>query len=376
MWARDALMRSTTVSAMTHADTTPRGARASEYHQAIAPTTDGFTEIHERIVYVVVLVACVALQVFIATAGTWRLDFGDGLAYTSDRSAQLADGFAHGHLHLMTDPPPELAQLADPYNYEEIARARILVVFDASYFNGRYYLYWGPAPAVLLTLPVRLGLLPATMPDSILLVVFAAWSTVALAAVIWHLRTLYGSGLPFWLPLSALVAGSLAAPWLFMLGRPAVYEVAIFGAQAFLISGLWLALRAADRRGPPILSYALASTAWAGAVGTRATLIPCVVFLALAFAYCELRRGGGGAAIKRGAAVLVPLAAGGLSLALYNQVRFGAWWETGQRYQLTGSQAAGMATVPLWESSISASVVLANLANYLLRPFQRMSRSS
>ena len=62
----------------------------------------------------------------------------------------LVRGFRKGHLYLDRAPAPELAALKDPYDPAQNDRYRLA---DATYFQGRYYLYFGAAPAVVLLWP-------------------------------------------------------------------------------------------------------------------------------------------------------------------------------------------------------------------------------
>jgi hypothetical protein len=59
----------------------------------------------------------------------------------------LAEGFARGHTYLSVDPDPELLALRDPYDSNANTGHKL---WDASLYRGKYYLYFGPAPAVLM----------------------------------------------------------------------------------------------------------------------------------------------------------------------------------------------------------------------------------
>jgi hypothetical protein len=61
------------------------------------------------------------------------------------RSAR-AGGSAHS-------PAPEISALPDPYDSVANGPYRL---HDASFYKGRYYLYFGPVPAVVLFLPFSL----------------------------------------------------------------------------------------------------------------------------------------------------------------------------------------------------------------------------
>jgi hypothetical protein len=64
----------------------------------------------------------------------------------------LAEGFVHGHTYLPLQPAPQLLALKDPYDPAANAPYRL---WDATLYNGRYYLYFGPAPLILF-LPWRI----------------------------------------------------------------------------------------------------------------------------------------------------------------------------------------------------------------------------
>ncbi|MGD1021001.1 MAG: hypothetical protein ABSA12_16970 [Verrucomicrobiia bacterium] len=62
----------------------------------------------------------------------------------------LVQGFRAGQLNLKKEVPPGFAQLADPYDPAANAPYWLL---DLSYYKGKFYLYFGVTPAVLLFWP-------------------------------------------------------------------------------------------------------------------------------------------------------------------------------------------------------------------------------
>ena len=72
-----------------------------------------------------------------------------GYNYYSDLARSIVEYqkvYLHGPYH------PELSQEDNPYSQEALDRK--IIIQDASYFNGKYYLYWGPLPLVLY-IPVK-----------------------------------------------------------------------------------------------------------------------------------------------------------------------------------------------------------------------------
>src|ERR1041384_7544964 len=75
----------------------------------------------------------------------WKHDSGDYYAL-------LGRGFASGHLYLPVQPSPQLLAQPDPW---DPAVDFSLKQQDMVLYHGRYYLYFGAAPAVLLFAPWR-----------------------------------------------------------------------------------------------------------------------------------------------------------------------------------------------------------------------------
>src|SRR5687768_6022356 len=66
---------------------------------------------------------------------------------------ELGRAFASGQLHLPVQPSPKLLALPNPW--DPLAHPEYKM-HDLALFNGRYYLYHGAGPAVILFTPWRL----------------------------------------------------------------------------------------------------------------------------------------------------------------------------------------------------------------------------
>ncbi|MFN8533515.1 MAG: hypothetical protein U0556_08210 [Dehalococcoidia bacterium] len=316
--------------------------------------------------------AVLAVQVWIATAGTWSLAIDDlPFVYTTEIYARQAEAFAAGQAHLLLVPPAELARLPDPY--DPAARLPFPVASDLSYYDGKYWLYFGPAPALFILLPQLLTGRPVA--DSVITLVSVLAATAFGAGSIRLLRRAIlpkGGGV---LAGAAIVALGLGTPLLFLLSSPAIHEAATAAGQAFLLAGLFFALLAANLSpgslGPasqrPSL-WALAGLCWALAMASRSALGPAVAALAL-LAGGAIWWAGRAGPVGRSATSLValgaPLAVGVLLLGGYNAARFGSPFEFGHRYQLTSYHLlrdyAGFATV---------GHLAENVGNFFIRPLR------
>src|SRR5688500_18608042 len=136
--------------------------------------------------------------------------------------AALAEGFRQGQLSMAHVPTPSLMEMPNPWDYELRKSNNVPYLWDASYFNGKYYLYFTPLPALLIYMPVRLlyGLYPS---DQLAAAVFAAWAF--LFAMLFVRRALATTARHVPLPLWILLIGlGNVVPFIMVFSR--TYEVA------------------------------------------------------------------------------------------------------------------------------------------------------
>ncbi|MBL8215445.1 MAG: hypothetical protein JNK87_32290 [Bryobacterales bacterium] len=236
----------------------------------------------------------------------------------------LARGFVNGHLYLPVAPNPQLLALANPW---DPAVDPALKMHDVALYNGRYYLYYGVAPAVLLFAPYRL-LTGEDLPQNFAAFLFAFAGFLLYAAALFRLLGHCGVR-PGPLPTAMLLLGlGVCQGMPFLLNRVDVYEVAICCGYFCTAAGLYCLLRGLmEPAGPWWL--ATAGLAFGLAVGSR----PHLLFVGLAAAVAvrftsQWRR------------YVLPYMAGymavGLGIATYNYARFANPLEFGLRYHLGG----------------------------------------
>ena len=152
----------------------------------------------------------------------------------------LSDALLAGQLNLLVKPAPELLALKNPYDPAVNAPYRL---HDMSLYHGRYYMPWGPTPALTLFIPFRV--LPGDLPENLAVAIFSfgglVFSTLLFKLL---LRRFFPSNPPWFefVGAAALAFGN-AAP--FILRRPAVYEVAITSGYCFMFAGLYFLCSAA-----------------------------------------------------------------------------------------------------------------------------------
>jgi hypothetical protein len=245
----------------------------------------------------------------------------------------LGRAFAHGRLELPIQPAPQLLAAPNPW---DPAVDESYKMHDMAFFKGRYYLYHGPGPAVLLFTPWLL-ITGHDLPERFALFLLCFGGFVFSCGVL--LRWLALAGANTGIPLLALMLLALgvcqSVPYL--LSRVWVYEVAIAGGY-FCISGamLFLTLGIKSSR----------STYWLSASGVMFGLaVSCRPHLglfgvaALAGLALFLTRPRGVASALSSSELISFAFAFALALAAvaaYNYQRFGDPFEFGLRYLLAG----------------------------------------
>jgi len=283
------------------------------------------------------------LLLVLCAAAAFRIS--NGVApWDADRSnvwhhyEYLAEGFLHGHTYLSIDPSPELLKLKNPFDPAANAPYRL---WDASLYKGRFYLYFGPTP-VLVMLPWRI-LTGHMLPQRLAAAAFAVIGLAALARLLWEVRRRHFPGLSD-LALGGIVFTGFHASWIYVtLRRSGVWDLPIVAAVACAWWSLYFLWKFHDSGGR-VRWAAATGVALALLMGSRVTFVPAAAAIALLLLATVESREGGLARKWRAALVGAALAAaGGLALLAYNRARFGSWTEFGLSYVMFGEDYRGIA---------------------------------
>ncbi len=271
----------------------------------------------------------------------------------------LVRGFRSGHLAMDVPVPPALLALKDPYDPAQNAPYRVL---DASLYHGRYYLYFGVTPALILYAPFNL-LTGHYLGDAQAGFILCAVGFLAGTGLLEGIRRRYYPTAGAIARCAAVLVWGIASLIPLLLRRMGVWEVAVASAFAFYLlyaNCLFQAFHGRRRR----VWLACASLCYGLAIASR----PTYAFGALSLlvpVWAAFRAGSRmrPARWSVAAAAIVPIALVVAGLLAYNGLRFGSPFEFGQRYQLTG----------VYEGRIrhfSPSYVEFNLNAYFLAPAQ------
>jgi hypothetical protein len=311
-------------------------------------------------IVVVLIAACVGYR-WLTTVGTWN-----EWPHTTSYYHLLAEGFRKGKSHLLVAPSEELLNLKDPYDYE--SREKVDFLWDASLFNGKYYIYWGPVPA-LITIMLEV-LFQADVGDQVL-----GWlmSLLMLSMVLIFVRSLWRRSfrhLPQWLFIGTVIVLAFANPLPWLVTRPAVYESAIASGQIFFWGGMTLLIQSRWQAEKKHWKAVCAGILWVLAVGSRATLAVPIILVTSGLIVLDIvnrfrENTSYSGKIAESISLFAPLLIGAVLLAFYNYIRFDSFFELGHRYQLTSINM-----MEGYEKFYSSKNILPNAYNYLFNPFR------
>jgi hypothetical protein len=181
----------------------------------------------------------------------------------------VADAIAHHQTSLLVRPRPELLALPNPYDPVQNVHYR---VHDVSLYKGRYYVYFGVAPVVVLYLPYRF-LMGEVLSDREGAWLFASGAYALACLLLDVLWNRWWPMAPRWLLVFLCVCMGFSNTFPFLLRRPAVYECAIAAGQFFMFLAMYATVRAAFGCKYPRLMAALSGVALAATFGSRPLLV-------------------------------------------------------------------------------------------------------
>lgn len=311
------------------------------------------------------LYAAIAV-IFIAVVYFWyALPAFENPEFKFDYYGRMATAFRHGQVHLIEEPPQSLLSLSDPYDYALRYETGVVneIPIDISLYEGKYYLYWGPAPSLFLMVFNDDQI--SQIKDKYIGYLFACGVLLYLILFILKLWEGYRHDLSVWfIPVFALIFGlSTPAPW--MVKTSGIYEAAIFGGQFFLIGGFYWTYAALHQPGHSRWKLLLGGIHWAFAMGTRLTVWPAIflgavttlVYLVKDYRLITISR-----LIIKPVSFALPLCIALLLLGWYNFARFDSLTEFGLRYQLANTDYRKFST------PFSTSYIRGNLHNYFTYP--------
>lgn len=284
---------------------------------------------------IVALIPAIVLYFYFVTGATGDISVSGGSYYQL-----LGAAFASGQLHLLNQPSPALLALDNPYDPRT---NHGISMHDASLYDGKFFLYWGPFPGVVHAIwRVSFG---APLNEIAVLFVLMVLACIGFWLILIDVRRQSFPTVSNLVVIVLLLQFSLGPTMLFLMSRPSHYhEAPIFGLALLIVSWLFFFrfLRTPGSGRASLWNLALSGTFLGAAVASRAPLVAYAIGPSLLLGYRLVRsiRSGDSSTVQAGCRVATfaaPLAGWCLLLLLYNHARFGSPLEFGLSYVLHGS---------------------------------------
>jgi hypothetical protein len=243
---------------------------------------------------------------------------------TSEYYPLLTDAFLAGQTSLLVQPSAKLLALPDPYNPVANAKFRL---HDASLYHGKYYLYFGPTPALVLFLPYKV-LTGSHLPTRIAVALLCNCGFACSCALFFLLAKREKWDCPQWFASAVVLSLGTVPGVAYLLRRPSFYEVAIGAGYCFVLSGFLLVAYSLGEDSPRTPSLIGAGLCFGLAAGCRPHLALLVILMVVLVAWRTR---------SHKTAVLgfvAPVVLCGVLLAAYNYARFQNPFDFGIQYTL------------------------------------------
>lgn len=254
---------------------------------------------------------------------------------------ELAEALAKGQVYLDQMPSDGLLQAENPYDTIALQAEQISYLMDYTFYEGKYYVYFGIIPELLCFLPYYL-LTGNHLANYQVIYLFYLLFAIGVFGLIRELFVLCKKKIADNPALYFLlsVAVCFLPNYIYILTRPDMYHIPIMSATAFLTLSLFLFLAGSrtEKKGHRIALLLLGAFCGAAVAGCRPQflLYELLIFVVL-WRINGKKKGKYAEKVywEDWASVLIPYLLLGCFIFWYNKARFGSGFDFGATYSLT-----------------------------------------
>lgn len=276
---------------------------------------------------------------------------------------ELAEALADGKVSLAAQPSEELLQAENPYDTIYLQANGIPYQADYAFYEGKYYVYFGIVPELLLYLPCYL-LTGRHLPNYMAVFLFYSGFILAVFALYREVVKQWFVNTPFFLYILACALTVCSGNYLFVIARPDLYDTPIMAANMFTAAGLWLWIKGKYTLHPKHkkIAYLSGSLCMALVAGCRPQML-LFSFLAVPLFWEETvkrRELFGKRNLLETFSICLPYALVAAGIMYYNAIRFGSPFDFGAAYSLTSND--------MTKRTFSLHQALLGVWHYFLKP--------
>lgn len=292
-----------------------------------------------RLITGLVIAACMLLCFAFSRPGEKAYDYSDTPSAT-DPYALTFDAFQKGQVFLDITPDEGLDDLENVYSPDERKESEASVLWDYTYYDGKYYCYFGVTPVLLYYYPFYLlndDKLPAL---SMAITFFSVWSVLFFCLAVLTAIRMFIKRPNLILTLLSLPCVTLCVGIFYMMNYGDKYHLPFVSGLCMLSICLLTGMKACMARRMPVrmILLFLSGASLALTAGARPSLaLSAAVLIPLFIGILVNKRQKPAHRIGQAACFLSPLFLGTAGLMWYNQARFGSVFDFGAAYQLTVS---------------------------------------
>lgn len=299
---------------------------------------DFFDETYSKENYKQSITVFLVMMSFVFLAGYINLSSGN-VKETDYYATDFVDALSNGKVYLEKAPSEELTSLENPYDTtqrdENSLKRGKDYIWDSSYYNGKYYSYFGILPALILMVPYHL-LTGKYMLVHFAILIFSLLTIWSLKELVINIFERYFKNTPFKIMIFSMIILLFGSQILILNGRPKFYELAVISGLFFATAGINFLFMGIKQKDIKYKYIFLSSLFLSLSVACRPTmlftsLIALPVFIKIFIKKFKEKRNIG----KSIASICIPYILIGSLLMYYNYIRFNSIFEFGASYQLT-----------------------------------------
>ncbi len=285
-----------------------------------------------------------AAVILLLMALTWKIVHVNPIAIASPwphhkQYQELAQALSKGQLYLDIEPSEQLLNVRNPYDTIYLQANGIDYRADYAYFDGKYYVYFGVVPELLLYLPCYL-LTGHHFPNYMAVYLFYCGFILTVFALYKEVIRRWFTGTPYAVYLLLSVMTVLCGNYLTIAIRPDLYHAPIMAATMFTVGGLWLWLKGKyEEEGKRAACFLLGSLCMALVAGCRPQML-LFSFLAIPLFWeevMETRKLFSKGSLRDTLCICMPYVVVAVGIMYYNAARFSSPFDFGATYSLTSN---------------------------------------
>ena len=251
---------------------------------------------------------------------------------------KLVSAFAKKQVHLLEEPSEGLLELENPYDFyerNEKLEKNVDYIWDAAFFNGKYYVYFGPLPALMIMLPYHL-ITHEFLTTATLTMIFNMLAVVELAILVKEIFKKYFPKAQFKYMFMAICIMIFGTALIWINVAPRFYELVMSAGLFFTLLGFLLIFNASNSENKLYRKLFFGALFLALAVACKPTqLLSSILIIPYIYHIIKNNKTQKRKIVKILLCILIPYVIIGSLLMFYNYIRFGNVFEFGTKYQLT-----------------------------------------